>query len=139
MQLTGILETALYCNDLTAAETFYRDALGLTLIAKQEGRMAVFRCGDGVLLLFDPVVTATATTIVAGSPIPSHGTQGIGHMAFRVEEAHLSGWRARLASHGIPIEREIAWPAGGHSIYFRDPAGNSIEFGTTSIWWKDPA
>ena len=139
MHLTGILETALYCSDLAAAETFYRDVLGLAMIAKQPGRMVVFRCGDGVLLLFDPAVTAAATTVVAGSAIPLHGTHGIGHMAFRVDLADIPAWRDRLASHGVSIEREVAWLAGGHSVYFRDPAGHSIEFGTTSIWWKGPA
>jgi catechol-2,3-dioxygenase len=34
----------------------------------------------------------------------------------------------------VPIEIEITWPGGGHSIYFRDPAGNSIELATAKTW-----
>ena len=53
MQPGGIFETVLYVEDLAAAERFYRDAVGLQVIGR--GDLAVvFRCGDGVLLIFDP-------------------------------------------------------------------------------------
>ena len=38
------------------------------------------------------------------------------------------------AKGGVPIEAEIAWPQGGHSLYVRDPASNSVELATPSIW-----
>ena len=31
-------------------------------------------------------------------------------------------------------EREISWPLGGRSVYFRDPAGNSVEYVEGQIW-----
>lgn len=31
--------------------------------------------------------------------------------------------RARLESQGVAIEADFIWPAGGRSIYFRDPSG----------------
>jgi hypothetical protein len=31
----------------------------------------------------------------------------------------------------------VEWPGGGRSIYFRDPAGNSVELGTPAIWAID--
>ncbi len=34
----------------------------------------------------------------------------------------------------MPIESEGRWPGGGYSIYFRDPAGNSIELATAAVW-----
>jgi catechol 2,3-dioxygenase-like lactoylglutathione lyase family enzyme len=34
----------------------------------------------------------------------------------------------------VEIEREITWPLGGRSVYFRDPAGNSVEFVEGEIW-----
>ncbi|MCB1424836.1 MAG: glyoxalase/bleomycin resistance/extradiol dioxygenase family protein, partial [Notoacmeibacter sp.] len=43
-------------------------------------------------------------------------------------------WRAHLQDHGIGIEADFRWPNGARSIYFRDPAGNSIEFAEPSIW-----
>jgi catechol 2,3-dioxygenase-like lactoylglutathione lyase family enzyme len=39
----------------------------------------------------------------------------------------MDDWRERLAANGIAIEHEQDWPQGTHSIYFRDPAGNSVE------------
>jgi len=36
--------------------------------------------------------------------------------------------------HGIAIESEITWPGGGRLIYFRHPAGNSVELATPKTW-----
>ena len=41
---------------------------------------------------------------------------------------------ALLKSKGVQIERDIHWPKGGRSLYFRDPAGNSIEFASPLVW-----
>ena len=54
----GVLEAALYARDLLAAEQFYRDVLGLRVIASQPGRHIFFCCGQTVLLVFNPTVTA---------------------------------------------------------------------------------
>jgi catechol 2,3-dioxygenase-like lactoylglutathione lyase family enzyme len=45
-------------------------------------------------------------------------------------ERILEAWRAQ----DVRIEREIAWPGGGYSIYFRDPSGNSVELATPKLW-----
>ena len=39
-----------------------------------------------------------------------------------------------VAAHGVGIESTVEWPQGGRSIYFRDPAGNSLEFAEARIW-----
>ena len=39
-----------------------------------------------------------------------------------------------LREKGIAIEADFVWPGGGRSIYFRDPSGNSLEFGEPKIW-----
>ena len=36
--------------------------------------------------------------------------------------------------YGVVIEKEVGWPKGGRSIYFRDPAGNSVELVTPGRW-----
>ena len=66
----------------------------------------------------------------AGDPahgIPHHGARGPGHMGFEIDAEDFDYWRSHLARHRVAIESELDWPNGGHSIYFRDPAGNSIE------------
>lgn len=134
MQLDGILETSLYCADLAQATRFYRDILGLELIGAQPDRHAFFRCGESVLLLFDAAKTAREPTSVRGQAVPLHGATGPGHVAFRVCEAQLDVWRDQLRSLGVEIESEVAWPGGGRSFYFRDPAGNSVEIATPELW-----
>ena len=123
-----ILETSVYADDLDAAERFYRDVLGLEVITRVEGRHVFFRCGARVFLVFDP-----ARTMEPGL-LPPHGARGPGHVAFAASEAELPSWIERLAEHGVEVETDFAWPRGGRSLYFRDPAGNSIELATPRIW-----
>jgi catechol 2,3-dioxygenase-like lactoylglutathione lyase family enzyme len=126
--LGRVLETAVYASDLDAAEWFYGTVLGLERFARMEGRHVFFRCGASVFLVFNP-----AATLVEGT-LPAHGTSGPAHMAFAVAAHQLPAWRARLAQHGVSVEREITWPRGGQSLYVRDPAGNSIELASPAIW-----
>jgi len=128
MRPTSIFETVLYAEDLAAAERFYRDAVGLEVIAR--GDLAVvFRCGGGVLLIFDPRKSGAP-----GRDVPSHGTCGAGHIAFAAKPEELNAWRKQLREAGIPIEREVDWDEGGRSLYFRDPAGNVVELAPPTIW-----
>ena len=129
-----VLETALYTDDLPAANRFYGVVLGLEPIAFVEGRHLFFRCGEGVVLIFDRRSTATVPTSVNGVPVPMHGATGAGHMALAVAEAELPGWRAHLAAEGVAIESEVTWPRGGRSLYIRDPAGNSVELASPLLW-----
>ncbi|MBX6315944.1 MAG: VOC family protein [Isosphaeraceae bacterium] len=133
----GVLETSVYVRDLDAAERFYAGVLGLPLVGRMEGRHVFFRCGRGVLLVFNPDVTGTEPTWVDGSVIPLHGTQGSGHVAFAIREDEIEPWRQRLAEAGVALESEVAWPGGGHSLYFRDPDGNSLELATPRLWGLD--
>lgn len=133
MTPAGILETVLYVGDLDAAERFYRDVLGLEPFSKAPGRQLFYRCGDQVFLLFDP--EATSRPPAPGAlPVPPHGATGPGHVCFRAGAGEIEAWRQRLADHGVAIEADFAWPGGGCSIYFRDPAGNCLEFAEPRIW-----
>ncbi|GHD16900.1 VOC family protein [Tianweitania populi] len=134
MQPAAILESALYVDDLDAAEAFYTGVLGLSVIRKVEGRHVFLRCGEGVLLLFNPDATIEPPAPDSRFPIPPHGAKGPGHLCFRASEAEIDAWKERLRRAGIAIESEFAWPEGGRSIYLRDPAGNSLEFANPEIW-----
>ena len=131
---SAILESALYVSDLAAAEAFYRDMLGMELIGKVEGRHAFFRCGNGVLLLFNADATSKPPAPDARLPVPPHGTRGPGHLCFSASAEEIDGWKAYLTNKGVAIEADFEWPQGGRSIYFRDPSGNSIEFAEPRIW-----
>lgn len=134
MTPSRILESALYVTDLVAAETFYREIIGLTLITRAEGRHVFFRCGDGVLLLFNAEATRQQPLPGARYPIPGHGTVGQGHLCFAATADEIVAWKARLIEAGIEIEADFEWPSEGRSIYFRDPSGNSIEIADPRIW-----
>jgi catechol 2,3-dioxygenase-like lactoylglutathione lyase family enzyme len=134
MTPSGILESALYVDDLDAAEAFYGGILGLTRITRAEGRHVFFRCGDGVLLLFIAAATELPPPPDAKLPVPPHGTHGPGHLCFRASGEEIETWKAHLTGNGIAVEADFEWPSGGRSIYFRDPAGNSLEFAESRIW-----
>lgn len=123
-----VLETILYVDDLNAAESFYRDILGLELNSRKDDLFAFFKLGDAMLLLFEPKAASI------GRSVPAHGAQGPGHVCFAMAEGELDAWRDHLAEHGVDIEQEVTWPNGHRSFYFRDPAGNSLELATPKIW-----
>jgi len=87
------------------------------------------RCGGGVLLIFDPRKSAAP-----GREVPSHGTSGIGHLAFAAKPQDLPAWREQLRQAGVTIESEVEWKEGGRSIYFRDTAGNIVELAPPTLW-----
>ena len=128
-----ILETVLYAPDLARIEAFYRRVLGLEPFAVVPGRHIFYRCGDQMLLIFNP--DATQFAAAQGSlPVPPHGAEGEGHVCFRASAEDIAVWREKLESLGVPIESDFEWPRGGRSIYFRDPAGNCIEIAEARIW-----
>ena len=131
--VTRILETALYADDLPAVVAFYRDLLGLRVI--DEGpRLAAMDAGQGtVLLLFRRGATQSGAETPAGW-IPPHDGHGPAHVAFAIPADDLMTWEQRLQAHGVVIESRVQWEGGGQSVYFRDPAGHSVELATPGTW-----
>jgi len=133
MTVLTILETALYAEDLAAAESFYGGLLGLPVLGRVEGRHVFFRAAGGILLLFNPAATAIGGSNPA-LPVPTHGAQGPGHLCFAASRDEIARWHAAFTAAGIAIEAEFDWPGGARSLYIRDPAGNSIEFAEPRLW-----
>lgn len=134
MKPARILESALYVTDLDAAEAFYTELIGLSVLTKAPGRHVFLRCGDGVLLLFNADATRNQPLPDAKYPVPGHGAKGEGHLCFAASTEEIDDWVARLTAQGVAIEADFSWPGEGRSIYFRDPSGNSIEFAEPRIW-----
>lgn len=130
---SGILEAALYVNDLAEAEDFYGTLLGLTEVVRVENRHVFYRVGQTILLLFNPQATRIPTSNPR-LPVPPHGTTGHGHVCFAASREEISQWCQRLAAASIEIEADFNWPNGARSLYFRDPAGNSIEIAEPRLW-----
>lgn len=130
----AILETILYADDLDAAEAFYAEVMGFEVASRKAGRQVFFRLERQMLLVFRPAVTLQPPEPGAALPVPPHGATGPGHVCFAARADELNGWRARLTAAGVAIEADFEWPQGGRSIYFRDPAGNSVEIAERRIW-----
>lgn len=132
--LIGTLESALYAEDLAAAAAFWTGIIGLPQIGHVPGRHVFFRCGAQVLLVFDPRATQQPPDADARLPVPPHGTRGAGHFCMGCAGKDIAAWKSHLQQAGVIIEAELQWPQGGRSLYFRDPAGNSIEIADPAIW-----
>jgi len=129
MKLERVLETILYARDIDAAEAFYTRLLEREPYVRQPGKLVFYKLPDAMFLLFNPEVTS-----VSNPGLPLHGATGEGHACFRIEEGDEEKWKGRLAALGIPLEMEHLWPNGTKSLYFRDPAGNSLELACWRIW-----
>jgi len=132
-QMNGIVESCLYSIDLPRSVRFYQDQLGLRLLESNE-RLCVFSVADkDVLLIFrgggklEPVHTP-------GGMIPPHGAAGQLHFAFAISKLDFAAWEKHLIAQGIAIESKVNWPAGGQSLYFRDPDNHLVELATPGIW-----
>ena len=131
--LQGVLETALYVDDLERSVTFYQNLFGCEMLLRDERMCGLDVAGRNVLLLFRKKASDQPNT-VPGGVIPPHDGDGRLHLAFAIAASDLGAWEERLADHGIPVEGRVHAERGGHSLYFRDPDGHLVELATPDIW-----
>lgn len=127
MKAKTVLESVLYAEDLKSTEKFYTEVLGLEIYSK-DSYYLFFKLEHSMLLIFDQKHTRQQDTL------PQHGTKPNGHLAFSMLESEIQEWKSVLNKHQVKIEKELRWENGAYSIYFRDPAGNSIELATQNLW-----
>jgi catechol 2,3-dioxygenase-like lactoylglutathione lyase family enzyme len=132
-RISGLLESVLYAADMARATGFYRDVIELPIMFESP-RLTAFDAGrQGVLLLFQQGATADDVP-TRGGTIPGHDGNGPVHMAFAIPNEDYEAWREHLAAHGVALLSEVAWPAGGRSLYFNDPDSHVIELATPGLW-----
>ncbi|MEH2627311.1 catechol 2,3-dioxygenase-like lactoylglutathione lyase family enzyme [Bradyrhizobium sp. AZCC 1719] len=132
-KLSGVIETALYVDDLDRARAFYEEVLGLEALTADPRFVAFDVGGRSVLLLFRRG-SAPETIQLPGGTIPPHDGSGPIHMAFAIPAAEMPVWEEALGEHNVAIEGRTDWPRGGKSIYFRDPDNHLLELATPGIW-----
>ena len=126
-RLTRVLETVLYFTEPARTQRFYRDVLGMRLLAREADRSLFFRAGESVFLLF------RAEDTLRGGKLPAHGASGPVHTCFEVPAADYDAWQAHLTRAGVALIHEARWP-GGRSFYFRDPDDNLLEIADADLW-----
>jgi catechol 2,3-dioxygenase-like lactoylglutathione lyase family enzyme len=131
--LKGVLETALYVDDLARARRFYEELFGLTPVFADE-RLCAFEIAAGSVLLLFPRGKTLETVVMPGGTIPPHDGHGPLHVAFAIGADDLADWERRLEAQGVAIEGRTVWPRGGTSLYLRDPDGHLLELATPGLW-----
>jgi catechol 2,3-dioxygenase-like lactoylglutathione lyase family enzyme len=132
-KLDGILETALYTDDMERARAFYEGVLELKSIFG-DGRLTAYGIAPRSVLLIFKRGSATQTVTMPGGTIPGHDGSGPLHVAFAIGKDELAQWETHLAARGVAIEGATSWSRGGRSIYFRDPDGHLLELATPGLW-----
>ncbi len=145
MGVAGILHTGLTVSDLDRSVAFYRDLLGLELIAQWDSDRPYLRR----IVNYPDALLRIALLRLPGDGGPGHhielleyrrprGTRGDantyipgnGHVAFMV--ADLDATYAELAAKGVrfksePVAITHGRNAGGKGVYFFDPDDITLE------------
>jgi catechol 2,3-dioxygenase-like lactoylglutathione lyase family enzyme len=129
----GILETALYVEDLQRAAAFYRRLFNFPTLLDSERLIALDVAGRNVLLLFKEGATSEPFA-TPGGVIPGHVGAGANHFAFSIALEDFGPWQQRLDAEAVAVESVVSWPGGTKSIYFRDPDENLVELITPGFW-----
>ena len=125
--LEGILETAIYVDDVDRAVSFYRDVLGLDVVDASERLTALLAGPRQLLLVFKRGASMRL-------PLTPHDASGHQHVAFPIPTSALEAWEAWLVEHGVAVIEKKRWDRGGTSLYFHDPDGHLLELATPGVW-----
>jgi catechol 2,3-dioxygenase-like lactoylglutathione lyase family enzyme len=116
LRFQGIIWAGLLVEDLAGAVLFYRDVLGLRLLADDEGG-ALFDAGGGALFELWPAGRASSS--------PKTPDQQSLRIALRVED--LDAAVAELRGLGVEFFGGVGEYQGQRWINFADPEGNRLE------------
>lgn len=125
--ISGVLETALYVDNVERSRTFYEGLFGFEAVGAGE-RLTAMAIAPGQVLL---LCRKRAST---GMGHTAHDGDGQLHLAFSIPAADLDAWDRRLTARGIDIVERRTWERGGRSLFFRDPDGHLLELATPGVW-----
>lgn len=105
-------------SDMDAGMAFYRDKLGMEVTS--------YRPGQGVFLSFGSQHHDIALFQDAGDGV--HGALGLVHIALRIpgDDHDLRTAYDKLMASGVKVD-QVTNHGMTHSVYFRDPDGNTLE------------
>lgn len=132
-RVNGILESALYVDDVSKSADFYTKIFGFVALTRDDRFCALTVGSQQVLLLFRKGEFTKARESSTGT-IPGHDGHGTLHVAFAIEHDQVDAWRQRLQKYGVAIESTMRWSLGGVSLYCRDPDNHVVELATPGTW-----
>lgn len=114
LPIRGVYEVAVRVKDLSRAEPFYRDVLGLEVGIRDEKRNWLFLRAGG-----------DAGMVVLQEDKGEWPTQ---HFAFTVDESDIESAATMLRERGVKVEGPVIhkWMKAT-SLYFDDPDGHALE------------
>jgi glyoxylase I family protein len=120
MNVEGLHHVALQVRALGPMVAFYREVLGLSVIAEHPGRdgkpRSVWMALSGAFLALETVTGLPAT------PAPFRNqTPGWFLVALRISATDRERVRMELERAQVPVEHETEW-----TLYVRDPEGNRV-------------
>jgi glyoxylase I family protein len=120
MKLEGLHHVALQVRALQPMVAFYREVLGLPLIAEHLGQDGTVRSVwfglPGAFLALETVTGAPAAPANFRNDVP-----GWFLVAFGISATDRERVRTELARAKVPVEHETQW-----TLYVRDPEGNRV-------------
>src|SRR4051812_7004495 len=113
--VTGLLEAALYVENVARSVAFYRELFGFDEEIRNDAIGVLRVPGGQALILFARAIAQqpaiTPPNAVDGT-IPPHGGGGRMHVAFSIRPDDLAPWRQRLAARDVPLEGVVRWKRG---------------------------
>lgn len=126
-RLDGILETALYVEDVDRSVRFYQSLFGFEIVVSGDRLVALDAGPRQILLLCKKRASLDL-------PLTPHDGEGQLHLAFAIPRAELGAWETWLAERQVEVVERKEWPLGGTSLYFRDPDRHLLELATPGVW-----
>ena len=114
--MRGFSELTLEARDLREMERFYREALGLEILSREDDRIWL-ACGARARLgLWSP----------GEKEFGDEGGRHV-HFAFAATAGRLDDLAGRLRHSGAEVRGPIEHDGGDRSLYVEDPMGNIVE------------
>jgi len=120
MNVEGVHHIALQVRALAPMVAFYREVLGLRVLAEHPGPDGTPRS----VWLGLPGAFLALETVVAEAPLPTpfrNGVPGWFLLALRIAPAERVRVREELERARVAVEHETRW-----TLYVRDPEGNRV-------------
>jgi catechol-2,3-dioxygenase len=112
----GFAELTLETADLAGLERFYVEALGLEVLAREDGRVWLAAGPTARLGLWTP----------GEKEFGDRGGRHV-HFAFSAAPGRLDALVERLQAHSVDVRGPEAHDGGDRSLYIEDPEGNVVE------------